>query len=222
MAPAIFDVTKVTLESSGHAYLVEGSVERFDGHTRLFTDQKSQDKILPSMSIGQALNTKDVQAIEKVTTPPTRYSEATLIKELEAQGIGRPSTYAQIIQTLKNRDYVELEEKRFKPTKQGRLTVEQLDLFFNKIINVEYTSRMETVLDEIAEGKQKGSHLISRFYNSFIPMVETAEREMKKIGPRQTGEMCPVCGKPLVIRKSKYGEFTACSGFPSCKYVKKD
>ncbi len=222
MAPAIFDVTKVTLESSGHAYLVEGSVERFDGHTRLFTDQKSKDKILPSMTIGQALNTKDVQAIEKVTTPPTRYSEATLIKELEAQGIGRPSTYAQIIQTLKNRDYVELEEKRFKPTKQGRLTVEQLDLFFNKIINVEYTSRMETVLDEIAEGKQKGSHLISRFYNSFIPMVETAEREMKKIGPRQTGEMCPVCGKPLVIRKSKYGEFTACSGFPSCKYVKKD
>lgn len=222
MAPAIVDVTKVTLKTGEHAYLVEGSVERFDGHLKLFNDQKSKDKVLPQMNIDQEINTKDVQAIEKITTPPTRYSEATLIKELEAQGIGRPSTYAQIIQTLKNRDYVELEDKRFKPTKQGILTVEQLDVFFNKIINVEYTSRMETVLDEIADGKQKGSHLISRFYHSFIPMVETAERDMKKIGPRQTGEMCPVCGKPLVIRKSKYGEFTACSGFPSCKYVKKD
>ena len=222
MAPALFDITKITLTSNGHAYLVEGSVERFDGHLKVYNDSKSKDKILPKMELGQTLNAKDVVSIEKVTTPPTRYSEATLIKELEAQGIGRPSTYAQIIQTLRHRDYVEVEEKRFKPTKQGRLTSEQLDLFFDKIINVEYTSRMETVLDEIADGKQKGSHLISRFYNSFIPMVEVAEKDMKKIGPRETGEMCPVCGKPLVIRKSRYGEFTACSGFPSCKYVKKD
>ena len=222
MAPAIFDVTKVTLESHGHLYGLEGSIERFDGHLKVYNDSKSKDKVLPALEIGQEINSKDVIATEKVTTPPTRYSEATLIKELEAQGIGRPSTYAQIIQTLKTRDYVEMEEKRFKPTKQGMLTSEQLDLFFNRIINVEYTSRMETVLDEIAEGKQKGSHLISRFYNNFIPMVEVAEKEMKKVGPKETGELCPVCGKPLVIRKSKYGEFTACSGFPSCKYVKKD
>ena len=222
MAPALFDITKMTLESSGHQYQVEGSVLKFDGHLKVYNDQKAKDKVLPSLTVGQLLNSKDVLAIEKVTTPPTRYSEATLIKELEAQGIGRPSTYAQIIQTLRHRDYVEVEEKRFKPTKQGRLTSEQLDLFFDKIINVEYTSRMETVLDEIADGKQKGSHLISRFYNSFIPMVEVAEKEMKKIGPKETGEMCPLCGKPLVIRRSKYGEFTACSGFPSCKYVKKD
>lgn len=222
MAPAIFDITKVTLSSHDHIYTVEGSVLRFDGHTKVFQDSKSKDKILPKFELNQELNTKDVIAIEKVTTPPTRYSEATLIKELEAKGIGRPSTYAQIIQTLKNRDYVNVEDKRFIPTKQGRLTTEQLDLFFDKIINVEYTSRMETILDEIAEGKQKGSHLISRFYNSFIPMVEVAEKDMKKIGPKETGELCPVCGKPLVIRKSRYGEFTACSGFPSCKYIKKD
>lgn len=222
MAPAIFDITKVTLESNNHLYGLEGSIERFDGHLKVYNDAKSKDKVIPALEVGQEINCKDVVAIEKVTTPPTRYSEATLIKELEAQGIGRPSTYTQIIQTLKTRDYVELEEKRFKPTKQGKLTSEQLDLFFDKIINVEYTSRMETVLDEIADGKQKGSHLISRFYHSFIPMVEVAEKEMKKIGPKETGELCPICGKPLVIRKSKYGEFTACSGFPSCKYVKKD
>ncbi len=222
MAPAIFDITKVTLTSNGHDYLAEGSVEKFEGHLKMYSEAKNKDKILPKLEINQELNAKDVLSIEKVTTPKTRYSEATLIKELESLGIGRPSTYAQIIQTLKNRDYVEIDEKRFKPTKQGRLTAEQLDLFFNKIINVEYTSKMETILDEIADGKQKGSHLISKFYHSFIPLVEVAQKDMKKIGATQTGENCPVCGKPLVLRKSKYGEFTACSGFPSCKYVKKD
>lgn len=222
MAPAVFDITKVTLSTNGHDYLVEGSVEKFEGHLKMYSETKNKDKILPKMELNQELNAKDVLSIEKVTTPKTRYSEATLIKELESLGIGRPSTYAQIIQTLKNRDYVDIEEKRFKPTKQGRLTAEQLDLFFNKIINVEYTSKMESVLDEIADGKQKGSHLISKFYHSFIPLVDIAQKDMKKIGAKETGESCPVCGKPLVIRKSKYGEFTACSGFPSCKYVKKD
>ena len=221
MAPAIFDITKVTLESSNHVYMAEGSVERFEGHLKVYSDAKNKDKLLPHLTIGQEINAKEVISIEKVTTPKTRYSEATLIKEMEALGIGRPSTYASIIQTLKGRDYVELIEKRFKPTPQGMLTTEQLDLFFSKIINVDYTSRMETVLDEIADGKQVGTHLVSKFYHSFTPLVEKAQTEMKKIGPKMTDELCPLCGKPLVIRTSRYGEFTACSGFPSCKYVKK-
>ncbi|TNF06626.1 MAG: type I DNA topoisomerase [Bacillota bacterium] len=222
MAPAIYDITKVTLDSKGYLYEASGSIERFAGHQKMFSESKNKDKLLPSLNIHQQLYAKEVVSIEKVTTPKTRYSEATLIKEMEALGIGRPSTYAQIIQTLKQRDYVELVEKRFVPTKQGRLTAEQLELFFSKIIDVEYTSKMEHVLDEIADGKQQGIHLVSRFYNSFVPMVETAQKEMKKIGPKQTGEICPLCGKPLVIRTSKYGEFTACSGFPSCKYIKKE
>ena len=221
MAPAIFDITKVTLESSNHVYVAEGSVERFEGHLKVYSDAKNKDKLLPHLAIGQEIHAKEVISIEKVTTPKTRYSEATLIKEMEALGIGRPSTYASIIQTLKGRDYVELIEKRFKPTPQGVLTTEQLDLFFSKIINVDYTSRMETVLDEIADGKQVGTHLVSKFYHSFTPLVEKAQTEMKKIGPKMTDELCPLCGKPLVIRTSRYGEFTACSGFPSCKYVKK-
>jgi len=221
MAPAIFDITKVTLESSNHVYVAEGSVERFEGHLKVYSDAKNKDKLLPHLAIGQEIHAKEVISIEKVTTPKTRYSEATLIKEMEALGIGRPSTYASIIQTLKGRDYVELIEKRFKPTPQGMLTTEQLDLFFSKIINVDYTSRMETVLDEIADGKQVGTHLVSKFYHSFTPLVEKAQTEMKKIGPKMTDELCPLCGKPLVIRTSRYGEFTACSGFPSCKYVKK-
>jgi len=221
MAPAIFDITKVTLDSSGHLYMAEGSIERFEGHLKVYSDAKNKDKILPHLTIGQEISAKEVISIEKVTTPKTRYSEATLIKEMEALGIGRPSTYASIIQTLKGRDYVELIEKRFKPTPQGMLTTEQLELFFSKIINVEYTSKMETVLDEIADGKQVGTHLVSKFYHSFTPLVEKAQKDMKKIGPKMTDELCPVCGKPLVIRTSRYGEFTACSGFPSCKYVKK-
>ena len=222
MSPAIYDTTKITLDSNKNIYEVLGSVINFLGHQKAYNEIKTKDKILPKLELNQELEAEQVLSIEKVTQPKTRFSEATIIKELESLGIGRPSTYAQIIQTLKNRDYVEIEDKRFKPSKQGRLTTEQLDLFFDKIINVEYTSKMETILDEIADGKQKGSHLISRFYHSFIPLVEVANKEMKKIGAKETGEICPLCGKSLVIRTSKYGEFTACSGFPKCKYVKKD
>ncbi len=221
MASAVFDNTKVRLESHGHKYLAEGSIQKFDGHLKMYSEAKNKDSHLPHLIINQEISAKEVLSTEKVTTPKTRYSEATLIKEMESLGIGRPSTYAQIIQTLKNRDYVEIVEKRFKPSDQGKLTSEQLNLFFSKIINIDYTSRMETVLDEIADGKQSGLHLVSRFYHSFVPLVETAQKDMKKIGPKMTDEICPKCGKPLVIRNSKYGEFIACSGFPKCKYVKK-
>ncbi|MDY0339457.1 MAG: type I DNA topoisomerase, partial [Acholeplasmataceae bacterium] len=167
MAPAIFDVTKVIYESNQHEYLAKGEVEKFKGFQAIYLEEKQKDKMLPHYKEGQLIEAKEINAIEKVTTPPARYSEATLIKDLESLGIGRPSTYASILQTLKARDYVDLVEKRFKPTDQGKLTSEQLDLFFHKIINVEYTSKMETVLDEIAEGKKNGGVLIDQFYKSF-------------------------------------------------------
>jgi DNA topoisomerase I len=222
MAPAIFDVKKITLESHGHKYLVEGIQEKFPGHLKAFTDKKTKDKLLPDLAVDAALDANKVEALEKVTTPPTRYSEATLIKDLESLGIGRPSTYAQIIKTLRQRNYVELIEKRFKPTEQGRLTSEQLDLFFQEIINVGYTEKMEKDLDHIALGKEDRVKLIDDFYKRFTPMVENAQEKMVKIQPKMTDELCPKCGKPLVVRKSKYGEFIACSGFPKCKYIKKD
>lgn len=221
MAPAIFDVTKVTYESNGHLYMASGEVEKFKGFQAIYVENKHKDKVLPHYHEGQSIEAKEVVSIEKVTTPPTRYSEATLIKDLESLGIGRPSTYASILQTLKARDYVELVEKRFKPTEQGKLTSGQLDEYFHKIINVDYTSKMEAFLDEIAEGKKNGGVLIDQFYKSFIPLVEHAQKHMKKVGPKLTDELCPQCGKPLVVRKSRYGEFIACSGFPKCKYVKK-
>ncbi len=222
MAPAVFETTKITLNAGTNIYTADGIVETFDGHFRVFDDAKPKDKKLPKLSEGDALNAKKIDILEKVTTPPARYSEATLIKAMESLGIGRPSTYAQIIQTLKHRDYVTLVKKRFTPTEQGKLTSEQLDLFFKGIINVDYTSHMEKELDEIAEGKASGVKLVSDFYNGFIPMVEHAQKHMKKIGPKETDEVCPICGRPLVIRTSRYGEFIACSGFPQCKYIKKD
>lgn len=222
MAPAIFDVKKITLESHGHKYLVEGIKEKFSGHLKAFSDKKTKDKLLPDLELEQSLDSDKVEALEKVTTPPTRYSEATLIKDLESLGIGRPSTYAQIIKTLKDRAYVDVIEKRFKPTEQGRLTSEQLDLFFSEIIDVGYTEKMEKDLDNIAEGKDDRVKLIDDFYKRFTPMVENAQEKMVKIQPKMTDELCPKCGKPLVVRKSRYGEFVACSGFPKCKYIKKD
>lgn len=222
MSDAIFENTKITLDSNGNIYHLDGSILVFDGHTRVFEEQKNKDKLLPKLELNQEINAKKVISIEKVTTPPARYSEATLIKEMEALGIGRPSTYASIIQTLKHRAYVHMEHKRFVPTDQGKLTAKELDEFFHKIINVEYTSKMEKKLDEIAEAKESGVEIVSKFYHSFIPMVEHAQKHMKKIEPKMTDELCPKCGKPLVVRKSRYGEFIACSGFPKCRYIKND
>ncbi len=222
MAPAVFESTKVSIESHGHVYQVDGLTEKFDGHYRVFNDQKPKEKMLPKLEVGQELIAKEIEKIEKETTPPARYSEASLIKEMESLGIGRPSTYAQIIQTIKARDYVTLESKRFVPTEQGKLTSKELDNFFNRIINVEYTSKMEKALDDISENKRSGVKIVGDFYHAFIPMVDYAQEHMEKLQPKMTDEICPECGKPLVVRKSRYGEFLACSGFPKCRYIKKD
>jgi DNA topoisomerase I len=222
MSDAVFENTKVQLESNGHIYDLDGSILTFDGHMKVYQEQKNKDKLIPKLELNEKINAKNVLSIEKVTTPPARYSEATLIKEMESLGIGRPSTYASILQTLKQRDYVSLDQKRFVPTDQGKLTAKELDEFFHKIINVEYTSKMEKKLDEIAEANESGVEIVSTFYHSFIPMVEHAQKNMKKIEPKMTDELCPKCGKPLVIRKSRYGEFIACSGFPKCRYIKNE
>src|SRR5690606_24094865 len=141
-ASAVYEQTKVTLNASGNLYEADGAVLVFDGFQKVL-NVKTKDKVLPKLKQGQELIASNVEAIQKFTQPPTRYNEASLIKELEAKGIGRPSTYATTIETLKSRDYVEVVERRFKPTEQGRLTVHELQKFFTSIMDVEYTSRME-------------------------------------------------------------------------------
>ena len=159
------------------------------------------------------------------TEPPARYTEAKLIKDLEEEGIGRPSTYAMIIETIQMRGYVTLERaseksrtKVFKPTEQGILTTEKLDEFFSEIINVKYTAQMETNLDEIAEGKESELKTLTDFWNTFEPLLNKAYEGMEKIQPEKTGEICPDCGGELVIRQGRYGKFISCSNFPTCKY----
>lgn len=141
---------------------------------------------------------------------------------MEELGIGRPSTYAKTIDTIEERGYVKLVEKKFVPTEIGIETTDKLQEFFKDIINVEYTKNMEDDLDKIAEGNLEWNKLLDLFYKDFEPKVEVAFKEMEKKAPIETGEICPNCSSPLVIKQSRYGKFIACSNYPTCKYIKND
>ncbi|VEU80368.1 type I DNA topoisomerase [Haploplasma axanthum] len=222
MSNAIFERTKVIFDANGNLYDVSGVREVFKGFLEVYDDQKTKDVILPKLNVGDKLNASAVNPIRKETQPKSRYTEASLIKEMEKLGIGRPSTYAQTIQTLKSadRNYLTVEKKKLIPTKQGILTVEQLDEFFKDIINVNYTSAMEENLDKVSEGKADDIKLLADFYNAFIPMIDHANINMKKIGPEVLDEACPLCGQPLVLRNGKNGPFIGCSNFPTCRYTR--
>ena len=195
----------------------------FEGYLKIYKDyESSEDKILPKINEKQECVTTNVSSEQHFTKPPARYTEAKLIKELEELGIGRPSTYAKIIDTIKERNYVEMEDKKFKPTAMGIETTDKLQEFFSDLINVEYTRDMEEDLDKVAEGKEVWNELLEKFYKLFEPRVKNAFSDMEKKAPEQTGEICPECGSPLVVRNGRYGEFVACSNYPTCKYIKKE
>ena len=162
----------------------------------------------------------NIEYTSHTTKPPARYTESKLIKEMEELGIGRPSTYAKTIDTIEERGYVSLVDKKFVPTEVGIETTDRLQEFFKDIINVEYTKNMEDDLDKIADGDLEWNKLLELFYKTFEPKVELAFKNMEKKKPKETGELCPNCGSPLVIKRSRYGEFIACSNYPTCKYIK--
>ena len=225
MKDAKSKVTTIILDNNDYKFKTTGSVISFDGYLKIYNDyETSEDKILPDLEAltGTSIYSNDIVAEEHFTKPKPRYTEAKLIKELEELGIGRPSTYVKIIDTLKERDYIRLEDKKFYPTDMGILTTDKLQEFFSNIINVEYTRDMEEDLDKIADGKIVWDKVLTNFYGDFETLVEKAFKDMEKEKAKETGEMCPLCGKPLVIRKGKYGEFTACSNYPECKYIKKE
>ena len=214
--------TTINLDNNGYGFRTTGTVETFDGFLKVYRPYYStEDKELPSgINEGDILSTKDVETSQKFTKPPARYTEATLIEEMEKLGIGRPSTYAQTMKTIKQRDYVTTKDKRFVPTETGIEVTDKLQEFFSSLINVKYTAEMETDLDEIADNKMDNVEVLRDFYNKFEPLLEKAFKEMEKSQPQETGETCPNCGNPLVIRKSRYGQFVACSNYPECKYIK--
>ena len=223
MSDAKVSQTIIVLNNNDYKFKVTGQILIFDGYLKVYKDyESSEDKILPEIKENEVLQTIEVEKEQHFTKPPARYTEAKLIKELEELGIGRPSTYATIIDTIKQRNYVELVEKKFKPTEIGIETTDKLQEFFSDLINVEYTRDMEEELDEVADGKLIWNNVLEEFYKLFEPRVKNAFDEMEKKAPVETGENCPECGNPLVIRKGRYGEFIACSNYPECKYIKKE
>ena len=223
MADAKVDATTIIFDNNNYQFKTTGQVLIYDGYLKVYKDyEKSEDRVLPSIKEGEVLTSKEIKKEQHFTQPPARYTEAKLIKEMEDLGIGRPSTYAKTIDTIKERDYVTLEDKKFKPTEIGIETTDKLQEFFSDLINVEYTAAMEEDLDKVAEGNKDSIKILRDFYNQFEPEVEAAFKNMEKKKAEETGEVCPECGSPLVIRKGRYGEFVACSNYPVCKYIKKE
>lgn len=226
MSDAILEDTKVDIENQGYLFNLSGEITLFDGFKVIYeetsiNDEEDDLEHLPELEIGETLNFQEIIKEQKFTSPPYRYTEARLIRRMEELGIGRPSTYALTMETLKARAYVSMEKKTFMPSKQGILTSEQLELFFSSIINVKYTADMEMTLDKIADGKAIWYEELRKFYDIFVPLIENARDNMVKLYPKITDEFCPECGLPLFIRRGPFGEFTACSGYPHCKFIKK-
>lgn len=223
MSDARVKATAITLLNNGYEFKITGSVLIFDGYLRVYgAYESSEDVILPDLTGITVLNADEVLKEQHFTKPAPRYTESSLIKELEKLGIGRPSTYATIMETIKARDYVTIEDKKFVPTKIGIETTDKLQEGFSDIINVEYTANMESDLDEIALSNLNNVEVLKEFYDKFEPLVEDAFQNMEKKEAEHTGETCPECGSPLVFRNGRYGQFIACSNYPECKYIKKE
>ena len=214
MKDAKVEATTVILDNNNYQFKVNGQILIFDGYLKVYSKyEDSEDKVLPDFSNykSNVLVANTIEYTSHTTKPPARYTESKLIKEMEELGIGRPSTYAKTIDTIEERGYVKVIDKKFIPTEVGIETTDKLQEFFKDIINVEYTKNMEDDLDKIAEGNMEWNKLLSIFYQEFEPKVEVAFKNMEKKAPEETGELCPNCGSPLVIKQSKYGKFTACN-----------
>lgn len=225
MKDAKVEATTVILDNNNYQFKTNGQVLIFDGYLKVYSDyEDSEDKILPDFSTykSSVIVANSIDYTSHTTKPPARYTESKLIKEMEELGIGRPSTYAKTIDTIEERGYVKVLEKKFVPTEIGIETTDKLQEFFKDIINVEYTKNMEDDLDKIADGNLEWNKLLDLFYKEFEPKVQVAFKEMEKKAPKETGELCPNCNSPLVIKQSRYGKFVACSNYPTCKYIKND
>jgi DNA topoisomerase-1 len=221
MAEAVFRQVKADIRADGAMFRANGSTVLFDGFLKVFRgngDEKA--KALPELEEGERLEVMDVEKEVHYTEPPPRFTDATLVKFLEDSGIGRPSTYAPIITTLISRYYIERVKRQFKPTFLGRLANDLVVKSFPELVNIQFTSTMESKLDEIAEGKLAWVQLLRDFYQPFMDSVETAQKKLesyKGITDEETDLVCEKCGRPMVKKLGKYGYFLACSGFPECR-----
>jgi DNA topoisomerase-1 len=227
MTGAVLDMVSADIDAAGVTFRATGFTVRFPGYTVLYQESKDEDenKSLPELHEGDKLKIKTLEPKQHFTSPPPRYTEASLIKAMEENGIGRPSTYAPTISTIINRYYVEREGKALKPTSLGEVTTELMKEHFHNIVDVGFTAGMEQQLDEIEEGKKDWQSTLKAFYDDFEEELETAEKAMDgkrmRVPAEETNEVCDVCGKPMVIKIGRFGKFLACSGFPECKNTKR-
>lgn len=229
MANAQLNTVAVTVIAGNCAFKANGYTVKFDGFTKLYTETSDSEEenggALPKLTEGEVLNLEEIAGNQHFTQPPPRYNEASLIKALEENGIGRPSTYAPTISTILDRHYVEFEQKQLKPTPLGDTITEVLEDHFNHIVDVKFTAKMEDNLDKIEEGKEEWVEVLRDFYSDFSKTLDRAEKEMDgkrvKVPDEPTDQVCELCGKPMVIKIGPYGKFLGCSGFPDCKNTKR-
>ena len=235
MMPALYDQTTIDVSAKGnngddYLFRATGSVEKFDGFRKVYKEGKDQldeedeeeKHHLPLVTEGESLRFKAIRPEQHFTEPPPRYNEATLVKRLESDGVGRPSTYASILSTIQEREYVKKDGGRFTPTELGMVVTDLLLESFDDIFDVTYTARMEAELDEIEEGKIDWRVAMQEFYERFDKDLKHAEEHMTNIKrmEKPTGLPCEKCGKPLVIKWGKHGSFIACTGYPDCTYTR--
>ncbi|MGH2447568.1 MAG: DNA topoisomerase, partial [Chloroflexota bacterium] len=219
MSPAVFDSTRVSIEAGGYLFAATGSSLGFPGFYAV-VPREEKDNTLPALEEGEDLRLHKLQPGQHFTEPPPRYTEASLVKELEELGVGRPSTYVPIISTIQQRRYVKLESRRFVPLELGETVNRLMKKHFPEIVDVRFTAQVETELDQVEEGGREWTELLQGFYDDFKQVLKEAENEMERVERPvlEIGEPCPECGQPLVIKHGRFGEFISCSTYPTCKY----
>jgi DNA topoisomerase-1 len=226
MSAALFDQTVVDVQAGEYGFRATGTVMRFPGFTRVYDEPKEEEAKgrvrLPELNEGDALECRKLEPKQHFAEPPPRYSEAALVKALEDHGIGRPSTYSTIVETIQARGYVTQQERRFTPTPIGSAVNDLLVEHFPKVVNLDFTARMEGDLDRVADGNEDWVALLRRFYGPFESELEAAEKKLPRLELRDepTDEICPTCGRPMVIKHGRFGKFISCSGYPECKTTK--
>ena len=233
MVPAVLDTTQFDIKSGNYLFRSNGSILKFAGFMKVYvesqddvtsekSDSKDSDRILPPLTKGEELKLIEILPEQHFTQPPARFTEAMLVKELEDKGVGRPSTYASIISVIKDRDYIQNEERRLKPVELGFMINDLLVENFPDIMTTQFTAKMEGQLDEVEDGKVEWKKVLQSFYTPFKKALEEAEKKMKdfKAEVEETDEVCEKCNEPMIIKWGRFGKFMACSGYPDCKNAK--
>jgi len=223
MSPALYDTITVEIQAGDYGLRAHSSQLKFPGYKKVYSDNDEEDikNPIPALKAGQSLKMEDILAEQHFTQAPPRYTEASLVKLLEEKNIGRPSTYAPIIDTILKRHYAERQNKQFVPTELGFIVVELLNEHFGDILDIEFTAKMEENLDLIEEGELDWKIVVRDFYGPFKNDLDKAQDLIEKIEIKdeEAGKDCPQCGKPMFIKYGRFGKFIACSGFPDCRYT---